>query len=354
MAEIRQRKLKIYTRADVQTHNKADNCWVVIGRMIYDVTEFLQDHPGGDDLILKYAGQDIEGAMKATNGIEDHPHTPAAFGMMSEMIVGKLDSGARIVDENWVATDDFVPEESNIQEDLERCEFLDLSKPLLRQVWESNFSKDFYLEQVHQPRHLKKSARLFGYDFLEMFTVTPWYVIPIIWVPITLYLLTRSYMEFSTKFGGALGGLSTLGCFLTGNVIWTILEYGMHRFLFHVDDYLPDRPFFLMLHFLLRKFGSSLMIELTNSPHRWYTPLFTSRRFEIGHATNLIQCFTISIHAISIQDLPRYSDSQWYYIWFIRVLRSLRLYALRITPYKTTKLPQTNEILPFEAPLLKF
>lgn len=43
----------------------------------------------------------------------------------------------------------------------------------------------------------------------------------------------------------------TTACFLTGNVIWTIIEYGMHRFLFHIDDVLPDRPFFLMLHFLL-------------------------------------------------------------------------------------------------------
>jgi 4-hydroxysphinganine ceramide fatty acyl 2-hydroxylase len=43
---------------------------------------------------------------------------------------------------------------------------------------------------------------------------------------------------------------STLS-FMIGNVIWTILEYGMHRFLFHVDEWLPDRPFFLMLHFLL-------------------------------------------------------------------------------------------------------
>lgn len=221
--------------------------------MIYDVTDFLHDHPGGEDLILKYAGKDIEAAMKATNSEEDHEHTPAAFGMMSDMLIGKLDSGTRIVDENWVATDDFMPKESNIEDDLEKCEFLDLSKPLLSQVWYSNFSKDFYLEQVHQPRHLKKSARLFGYDFLEMFTVTPWYVIPLIWVPITLYLSFRSFSDFSTQFGSSLGGLCTLGCFLLGNVIWTILEYGMHRFLFHVDDYLPDRPVFLMLHFLLRK-----------------------------------------------------------------------------------------------------
>lgn len=44
---------------------------------------------------------------------------------------------------------------------------------------------------------------------------------------------------------------STMACFFAGNVIWTILEYTLHRFLFHVDYYLPDAPWALMLHFLL-------------------------------------------------------------------------------------------------------
>lgn len=43
----------------------------------------------------------------------------------------------------------------------------------------------------------------------------------------------------------------TGACFLVGNVIWTLLEYTLHRFLFHIDGVLPDKPFFLMLHFLL-------------------------------------------------------------------------------------------------------
>lgn len=45
--------------------------------------------------------------------------------------------------------------------------------------------------------------------------------------------------------------LSTSACFVAGVVVWTILEYVLHRFLFHVDDYLPDHPVFLTLHFLL-------------------------------------------------------------------------------------------------------
>lgn len=40
-------------------------------------------------------------------------------------------------------------------------------------------------------------------------------------------------------------------CFLAGNIIWTLLEYGLHRFLFHIDDLLPDANWALVLHFLL-------------------------------------------------------------------------------------------------------
>ncbi len=65
-------------------------------------------------------------------------------------------------------TEDFHPDETLPEEDFKRHEFLDLSKPLLRQVWESNFSKEFYLQQVHQPRHVTETARLFGPDYLEV------------------------------------------------------------------------------------------------------------------------------------------------------------------------------------------
>ena len=144
-------------------------------------------------------------------------------------------------------------------------------------------SKSYYLQQVHQPRHLSKSARLFGPDVLEVdithfqppiihklcqiLTVCHWWVIPMVWLPITVYLFLRSIFQFE----GALPAFTVnpalpvasltevpadafvkaLLCFFTGNLIWTLLEYTLHRFLFHIDEYLPDRPFFLMLHFLM-------------------------------------------------------------------------------------------------------
>lgn len=42
----------------VQEHRSADSCWVVLYGEVYDVTNFLSDHPGGSKIILKLAGQD--------------------------------------------------------------------------------------------------------------------------------------------------------------------------------------------------------------------------------------------------------------------------------------------------------
>ena len=173
---------------------------------------------------------------------------------------------------DWVATEDFHPDDTDVAADFEKCEFLDLRRPLLRQVWEGNFSKSFYLSQIHQPRHVADSARLFGPDYLEMFTRTVWYVVPMFWLPIASYLFLLSIVQgsysapyarssfpytsppnFSLESLLNVPGISvarSFVCFLVGNVIWTFLEYTLHRFLFHVDELLPDKPSFLVLHFL--------------------------------------------------------------------------------------------------------
>ncbi|KAJ5102491.1 hypothetical protein N7532_003020 [Penicillium argentinense] len=46
------------TRAQIQQHNSRQSCWVVIHGAVYDVTEFLDEHPGGAKVILRCAGRD--------------------------------------------------------------------------------------------------------------------------------------------------------------------------------------------------------------------------------------------------------------------------------------------------------
>ncbi|KAF9268554.1 hypothetical protein L218DRAFT_917391 [Marasmius fiardii PR-910] len=43
---------------EVAQHNSRESCWIIVHGNVYDVTEFLDDHPGGSKIILKYAGKD--------------------------------------------------------------------------------------------------------------------------------------------------------------------------------------------------------------------------------------------------------------------------------------------------------
>lgn len=93
--KARRQRLRIYTLEDVCNHRNANSCWIVRNELIYDITNFLNDHPGGDDIILEWAGKDIGDVM--SNG--EHQHSDAAFEMMSEYLVGRIGTDAGVVDE---------------------------------------------------------------------------------------------------------------------------------------------------------------------------------------------------------------------------------------------------------------
>ncbi|KAI9007396.1 cytochrome b5-like heme/steroid binding domain-containing protein [Gaertneriomyces semiglobifer] len=47
-----------YTVADLATHKSETSAWVAVHGKIYDVTSFLNDHPGGKKVLLKNCGKD--------------------------------------------------------------------------------------------------------------------------------------------------------------------------------------------------------------------------------------------------------------------------------------------------------
>ncbi|GLB37708.1 putative cytochrome b5 family protein [Lyophyllum shimeji] len=50
--------------ASVVEHATRDSCWIVVHNKAYDVTDFLDEHPGGSKIILKYAGKDATEAYE--------------------------------------------------------------------------------------------------------------------------------------------------------------------------------------------------------------------------------------------------------------------------------------------------
>ncbi|KAK6540158.1 fatty acid alpha-hydroxylase [Orbilia ellipsospora] len=259
--------LPTFTLKQVASHSSKKSCYVTLGSKVYDLTEFLPDHPGGDDLILEYAGKDISQIIVDA---DSHVHSEAAYEILEDCLVGflspedakKVANGSAAAKNVASAVTNPGPaadapnyrtgmssaEELSIPTDytadFKTHKFIDLNKPMLMQVWRGNFTKEFYLQQVHRPRHYRggESAPLFG-NFLEPLSKTPWWVIPIIWIPCVCFGLNKASEGLSNE--------TVATCFVGGLAIWTFIEYCMHRFLFHLDEWLPDNNNFLTLHFLL-------------------------------------------------------------------------------------------------------
>ncbi|KAJ3570720.1 hypothetical protein NP233_g4212 [Leucocoprinus birnbaumii] len=65
------------------------SCWVIIQNFVYDVTEFLHEHPGGADVILKYAGHDATAVY-----VPIHPPDALTKNLPSAKHLGPLNSEA--------------------------------------------------------------------------------------------------------------------------------------------------------------------------------------------------------------------------------------------------------------------
>ncbi len=91
------KRVRIYTEEDLVMHSNPSSCWVTRNGKVYDVTSFLADHPGGDDLILNFAGKDIGAIMKDP---AEHNHSDAAYDMLDEFVIGRLGVGETLIDES--------------------------------------------------------------------------------------------------------------------------------------------------------------------------------------------------------------------------------------------------------------
>lgn len=69
---------------EVKQHTTKKSCWVVIHNKVYDVTEFLNQHPGGEEVLRDVAGTD------ATEAYEDIGHSNDARDLLDKLEIGNL------------------------------------------------------------------------------------------------------------------------------------------------------------------------------------------------------------------------------------------------------------------------
>ncbi|KAK1643980.1 hypothetical protein QYE76_061785 [Lolium multiflorum] len=76
---------KLYSMKEAALHNTPDDCWIVVDGKIYDVTKYLEDHPGGADVLLEVTGKD------GTEEFDDAGHSKDAKELMKDYFIGELD-----------------------------------------------------------------------------------------------------------------------------------------------------------------------------------------------------------------------------------------------------------------------
>ncbi|EAL67175.1 hypothetical protein DDB_G0280747 [Dictyostelium discoideum AX4] len=47
-----------FSLEEIATHNSFDSCWMIIHNKVYDITKYINHHPGGKNALLRFAGKD--------------------------------------------------------------------------------------------------------------------------------------------------------------------------------------------------------------------------------------------------------------------------------------------------------
>nr|XP_057915947.1 cytochrome b5-like [Doryrhamphus excisus]XP_057916830.1 cytochrome b5-like [Doryrhamphus excisus] len=76
--------VKYFRLAEIEEQNTFKSTWIVIHHKVYDVTKFLEEHPGGEEVLREQAGGD------ATESFEDVGHSSDAREVASQMVIGEL------------------------------------------------------------------------------------------------------------------------------------------------------------------------------------------------------------------------------------------------------------------------
>jgi len=98
------KELPLCTLDDVAKHNKEDDAWIILDGLVYDVTKFIPDHPGGEIILKGLAGMDATIPFTQFHPVHIWKSEPSRF------LVGKLEK-----DSKKILKSDMVDDFRNIQ-----------------------------------------------------------------------------------------------------------------------------------------------------------------------------------------------------------------------------------------------
>jgi 4-hydroxysphinganine ceramide fatty acyl 2-hydroxylase len=219
--------------------------YVIYKDVVYDVEEYMPTHPGGQNLLEDEVGTDIE------EKFEEAEHTKSARRIFKDLpVVGKMARGDEATTDEGRSDDDAKVTSGGATHtdggSLKSKFDFDYNKGLWWQVMNTEWTYEEYYDFINDPKALVnpiRNVRLFENQLMELITLTPWWLIPAFWTPISLLFLWKSQCSMAEN---AL-------LFIVGLGVWSLKEYLIHRFVFHSEDfaYFPRFSKFYGLHFLM-------------------------------------------------------------------------------------------------------
>lgn len=203
------------TRKVVSHHNMPNDGWVIYQGYVYDVTMFLESHPGGSDILVDRLGTDVTEIMHdGYNGA--HVHSSFAVKLLEKFQIGRcIDAdGPPAVDGNVDA--------------ISGAPLVRWDQPILPQV---GLLGDKYHKWIHSFPTTDHSVKMFSNDTVESLTKCSWYVPLLFWLPIIAFE--------SAHYIRLVGSVSqirySIACpsFALGVISWLLFEYSLHRWVFH-------------------------------------------------------------------------------------------------------------------------
>ncbi|OSX75860.1 hypothetical protein BU14_0218s0026 [Porphyra umbilicalis] len=229
----------VLTRKLVTQHRTPTHAWVIASGVVYDVTGFLDAHPGGAAALTPHLGGDVTALMGGEGA--PHTHSKFAYQTLAKYRVGALaggDAAGAAVDGAAAAAE----ADGNVDPATGEA-LVDWERPLLHQV---GLLGDKYDTWIHAFPTADGTVAMFPIPWVEGLTKCPWYVPLLFWLPVLAVEMTR-YVRM-------MGGLAAVdpvsfACWgAAGGAGWLLFEYALHRWVFHA---VPTGYWGNILHFLL-------------------------------------------------------------------------------------------------------
>ncbi|GAM18566.1 hypothetical protein SAMD00019534_017410, partial [Acytostelium subglobosum LB1] len=213
---------------EVAKHDTVEDAWVTLDGNVFDVSQFIYDHPGGSEIVAPHLGKDISQVFLDDT---EHEHSETAYNMLQRYKIGTLRGyrkSAPSVSE-LIRSKVKLSQLNNlntVSKDQSLEGLVDVTKAILPQL--KNLPGSTYLRWIHSQTGLKEII-IFDSPFLELFTRWPWWYIFPLWIPIiTLTFYTSITQPNSSVLFSAI--VFTFGLFS-----WSFFEYILHRFIFHIE-----------------------------------------------------------------------------------------------------------------------